>query len=70
MDIKKGINIIKTQPRWKSKTAWLSLTTLILFVMKNYLDIEIPNVDKFVELLLITLSAFGIWNNPINKEGF
>jgi uncharacterized membrane protein len=58
------------QPRWKSKAAWVSALSLILFVAKTYFNIDIVEGDKLVDLILITLSAFGIWNNPTDKEGF
>lgn len=58
------------QNRLKSKTAWLSVITLGLFVAKTYFNIEIPEADKLVDLLLIAGSAFGIWNNPTDNSKF
>jgi uncharacterized membrane protein len=58
------------QSRWRSKVALVSLLTLILFVAKTYFGYEIAEGDKLVELILITTTAFGVFNNPTNKEGY
>ena len=58
------------QNRFKSRMAWASVLTLILFVLKTYFKIELPEGDKLVELILLALSGMGIFNNPENKEGF
>lgn len=56
------------QSRWRSKTAWMALIALVLFIVKTYTNIEIPEVDKLVELILITATAFGVFNNPTSKD--
>ena len=58
------------QSRWKSKVAWVSLISLVLFILKNYYNIEIANIDKLIELVLVTLTAFGVFNNPESKEKY
>jgi hypothetical protein len=58
------------QNRFKSPMAWASVLTLILFVLKTYFKVELPEGDKLVELILLALSGMGIFNNPENKEGF
>ena len=58
------------QNRFRSKTAWLSVITLGLFVAKTYFNIEIPEADKLVDLLLLTASTLGIFNNPTDKDNY
>lgn len=58
------------QERWKSKAAWVSAMALILFVLKTYFHIDIEQGDKLVELILLTATTFGIWNNPERGDKF
>jgi hypothetical protein len=58
------------QNRFKSKIVWVSTATLVLFVLKTYFNLEIPQADKLLELILITASALGIFNNPEAKDHF
>lgn len=58
------------QPKWKSKTAWVSVLSLILFVAKTYFNYELPEADKLIELILLVATSFGIWNNPERSDKF
>lgn len=58
------------QSRLKSKAAWAATISLILFIVKNYFNIEIPKVDELLNLLLIELSVLGIFNNPTDSEKY
>jgi uncharacterized membrane protein len=58
------------QNRFRSKTAWIAVISLALFVTKNYTGIEIAEVDRLVELILVTLTALGVFNNPTDKENY
>jgi uncharacterized membrane protein len=58
------------QVRWRSPIAWSALAGLIFFMMKSWLNIEIPEWDEFITLLISVLTAFGIFNNPENKDSF
>ena len=58
------------QSRWKSRTALMALISLILFVLKNYFNIEIPKVNELIELIFVLLVALGIYNNPTNERRF
>ena len=58
------------QNRLKSKVVWVSLLGLIYFIVKEWIGFEIPQWDKFVELLLGTLVGFGILNNPTDNGNF
>ena len=58
------------QSRFRSKTAWVAMFMLVLFVLKTYFKIEITESDKLIELILITGTALGIWNNPKDGDGY
>ena len=63
------------QSRWRSKAAWASVAALVLFILKTY-GLFAPiglTEDSFKELttLIFTVTfAFGVFNNPNNKDGF
>jgi len=61
---------ITKQSRLKSKLAWTSTIALVVFVLKTYFDIEIKEIDKLVDLILLTFSAWGVWNNPEKSDNF
>ena len=56
------------QNRLKSKVLWVSLLGLFYFVTKEWIGFEIPQWSTFVELLLAVLVAFGVINNPTDKN--
>lgn len=56
--------------RFKSPVVLTTLAALIAFVAKDWLGFEIPSWDKFVELLMAFMLAFGLLNNPENRKGF
>lgn len=56
--------------RLKSPVVWTTTAALIAFITKNWLGLEIPDFDVFIELLLGVLIAFGIVNNPTDKQHF
>lgn len=58
------------QKRIQSPILWLACAALFSFVMKNWVGWEIPKFDEFVELLLAALTAFGVVNNPTDKQHF
>ena len=58
------------QKRIQSPILWLACAALFSFVMKNWAGWEIPKFDEFVELLLAALAAFGVVNNPTDKQHF
>ena len=58
------------QSRFRSKASWTAVIALTLFVAKTYFKVEIPEADKLIDLILVTASALGIFNNPQNKEGY
>ena len=58
-------------PRFKSWALWLSIAALVVFCVKEFAGIDISNsVDGFMNVLLPVLVAFGIVNNPTDKNSF
>jgi len=58
------------QNRLKSKASWVAIFTLIVFVLKTYFKIEIPQVDTLIELIFVVAIALGIFNNPENPASY
>lgn len=56
--------------RFKSPVLWTALIALIAFIAKNWCGFEIPGIDEFTELLLAVLIAFGVCNNPTDRNAF
>lgn len=61
---------MNNQSRWKSKTAWMTVVTLIAFVLNTYFHIVIPELDTLINLMFTVLIGFGIWNNPRDGDRF
>jgi len=61
---------METQSRWKSWPLWVSIAALIAFTSKTYFGYEIPEFDKFVNLVLVVLAGAGIVNNPSDSQKF
>lgn len=63
------------QSRWTSPVAWSAALALVVFILKTY-GLLAPfglTEDSFRELtglIFTTLTAFGIFNDPTNKNGF
>ena len=61
----------KILSRFKSWAVWVSIGALIVFCVKEFAGIDISStVDGFLNVLLPLLVAFGIVNNPADKENF
>jgi len=61
---------MRKQRRYRSWGAWSSTALLIVFTLKNFFDIEVPNVDEFLSLVFACGLAWGIWNNPTERDKF
>lgn len=64
-----------TQNRMKSKAAWVAIFALLGFVLGNWglfdmIGLTDETWAKLVELILAALAAFGVFNNPTDKENF
>jgi len=66
---------MEKQNRFKSKVAWLAAAALLLFILKNYglltpIGLTEESFNELTTLIFAVLTAFGIFNDPTNKEGF
>jgi uncharacterized membrane protein len=63
------------QNRLKSKVAWVAVAALVLFILKNYgllapIGLTENSFKELTDLIFAVVTAFGIFNDPTNKEGF
>lgn len=59
------------QNRFKSWALWMSIAALVVFLVQQFAGIDISSpVNEIMTLALPILVAFGIINDPTNKEGF
>ncbi len=57
--------------RFKSWAVWLSISALVVFCVKEFAGIDISEkVNGLLNVLLPVLVAFGIVNNPTDKNNF
>ena len=57
--------------RFKSWAVWVSIGALVIFCAKEFAGIDISNtVNGLLDVLLPLLVAFGIVNNPTDKNHF
>lgn len=63
------------QSRWRSKVAWSAVAALVFFVLKNYgllapIGLTEESFNELITLVFAVLSAFAIFNDPTNQDGF
>lgn len=59
------------QNRFKSWALWLSLAALVVYIVKEFCGVDISDtVNGLLDVLLPVLVAFGIVNNPTDKQNF
>lgn len=57
--------------RFKSWAVWMSIGALIVFCAKEFVGVDISDtVNGLLDVLLPILVAFGIVNNPTDREHF
>ena len=57
--------------RFKSWAVWVSIGALIAFCAKEFVGVDISEtVDGLLNVMLPVLVAFGIVNNPTDREHF
>lgn len=57
------------QERWQSWALWTSIAALVVFCVKEFVGMDIgETMDKFLDVLLPVLVAFGVVNNPTSKN--
>lgn len=62
------VNILS---RFKSWAVWLALGALVVFCAKEFGGVDISGtVNGLLDVLLPLLVAFGIVNNPTDREHF
>lgn len=62
---------MEKQNRFKSWALWTAVAALVVFCVKEFVGIDISEtVDGLLNVLLPVLVAFGIVNNPTDKENF
>jgi uncharacterized membrane protein len=59
---------MKILSRLKDRMTLLAIFTLVLFILKTYCKIEVPEADELINLLMIVLIGLGIVNNPTTKQ--
>ena len=57
--------------RFKSWAVWVSMGALIIFCTKEFAGVDISStVNGLLDILLPLFVAFGIVNNPTDREHF
>ena len=57
--------------RLKSIPLWTAALSLIYLVAKHWFNIDIPAWSEIsTEIIAVATIAFGIANNPTNRDGF
>ena len=57
--------------RFKSWAVWMSLAALVVFCVKEFAGVDISDtVNGLLDVLLPVLVAFGIVNNPTDRNNF
>ena len=55
--------------RFKSPALWASLAALVIFLFREFCGMDVGStVDGLLNVLLPVLVAFGIVNNPTDKD--
>ena len=55
--------------RFKSWALWTAIAALVVFCVKEFIGVDISDtVDGLLNVLLPVLVAFGIVNNPTDRE--
>lgn len=62
---------MKWYERFKSWALWLAIAALIVYIVKTIWHIDIAEwMDGLLNVLCPVLTAFGILNNPTDREHF
>lgn len=62
---------MEKQNRFKSWALWVSIASLVVFCAKEFFKVDISEqVNGLLNVMLPVLVAFGIINNPTDKENF
>jgi uncharacterized membrane protein len=63
------------QSRLKSKVVWVSITTAVLTIageigLYEKIGIERQSIQTIIDVILLTCTSLGIFNNPTSKTSF
>lgn len=59
------------QNRLKSWALWLAIAALVVFCVKTFAGVDISSpVNEIMDLALPILVAFGVINNPTDRDNF
>jgi uncharacterized membrane protein len=60
------------QNRLKSKVFWVSILSALALLLRAFGVYELPEgaIDIIANIILAIATAFGVANNPTNKNGF
>ena len=62
---------MKWTERLKSWALWLSVAALVAFLVKSFWHVDITDwLNDLLNVLLSVLVAFGIVNNPMDRDHF
>ena len=62
---------MKWTERLKSWALWLSVAALVAFLVKSFWHVDITDwLNDLLNVLLPVLVAFGIVNNPMDRDHF
>lgn len=62
---------MKWTERLKSWALWLAIAALVAFLVKTFCHIDITDwLNDFLNVLLPVLVAFGVVNNPMDRDHF
>lgn len=59
------------QNRWRSWALWTAIAALVVFCVKQFAGVDISSpLGEIMDLALPILVAFGVVNNPTDRENF
>lgn len=63
------------QSRLKSKVVWVSITTAVLTIageigLYEKIGIERQSIQTIIDVILLSATSLGIFNNPTSKTSF
>lgn len=62
---------MKFTERLKSWALWLAVAALVAFLVKTFVHVDITDwLNDLLNVLLPVLVAFGIVNNPCDRQNF
>lgn len=64
--------MVEKQSRWKSPVAWASFIIILLNGLRTIFGLQVPveEIEATITALITLVGAFGIYNNPENKNTF